>query len=163
VIRNAWKSLIVLAAVSLLAGCGFQLRGQSTLPFASAYVDAPAGSLLGDRLRKHLAGNGKLQETRDKAQVIVRLSGETHSKSILSLSGAGKVREYRVVHKATFSAATPAGLELLQPAELQTARDYSYSDAQVLAKEAEEAMLQREMEDELLHQAVRRLGLIRMP
>lgn len=161
--RKAMQSLLALGLSALVAGCGYQLRGQSALPFDGGYVDAPADSVLGDKLRKHLAGKGKLQETRGKAQVVIRLSGENRSKSILSLSGAGKVREYRIVHKVIVSAATPAGQALLQPSELQLARDYSYSDAQFLAKEAEEAMLQREMEDELVRQVVRRLGLIQLP
>lgn len=157
--RKALQFLLAVGLLGLLAGCGFQLRGQSQLPFASAYVDAPA-SKLGDKLRKYLAGKGKLQAQREQAEVIVRLSGESRTKSILSLSGAGKVREYRIVHKVTLAAANTAGVELLPAAELLLTRDYSYSDAQALAKEAEEAMLQREMEEELLHQMVRRLTLI---
>jgi len=160
--RTAMKTLLALGLAALLAGCGFQLRGQSGLPFASAYVDAPAGALA-DKLRKHLAAKGKLQEKRDQAEVVVKLSGEQRTKSILSLSGAGKVREYRLVHKATLAATTPAGKELLRASDVQLSRDYSYSDAQALAKEAEEAMLQREMEDELLRQLLRRLNLIQLP
>ena len=160
--RTAIKTLLVLGLAGLVAGCGFQLRSQAGLPFASAYVDAPKG-LLGDKLRKHLASKGKLQEARDQAEVVIRLGGEQRTKSILSLSGAGKVREYRLVHKVTLSAESPAGKELLPAADLQLTRDYSYSDAQALAKEAEEAMLQREMEDELLRQVLRRLSLIHQP
>jgi LPS-assembly lipoprotein len=161
--RRALQALLALGLAGLAAGCGFQLRGQAALPFAAAYVDAPADSALADKLRKDLAGKGKLAEQRDQAQVVVRLSGERREKAILSLSGAGKVREYRLTHKATLSAATPAGQELLRPAELQMVRDYAYSDSQALAKEAEEAMLRRDMDDELLQQTLRRLSLIRLP
>jgi LPS-assembly lipoprotein len=160
--RITVKFLLAISLVGMLAGCGFQLRGQSSLPFAAAYVDAPAG-MLGDRLRKYLAGKNKLQEKREAAEVVISLSGEQRNKSILSLSGAGKVREYRLVRKVTLAAATSDGQELLRPAEIHVVREYSYSDDQVLAKEAEEAMLQRDMEDELLRQAVRRLSLIKLP
>jgi LPS-assembly lipoprotein len=161
--RKALKFLIALCLLGLVDGCGFQLRGQTALPFEHAYVDAPATSVLGGKLGNYLAGKGKLAEMREQAQVIVKLTGETRSKSILSLSGAGKVREYRIVHKVIFAATTPAGQEVLKPSELQLSREFSYSDAQALAKEAEEAMLQREMEEELLHQVVRRLRLIQLP
>jgi LPS-assembly lipoprotein len=161
--RNALKSLLAMAGAGVLGGCGFKLRGQSELPFASAYVDAPEKSALAKKLRNYLSGKGKLQSQRAQAQVIVRLNAENRSKTILSLSGAGKVREYRIVHKVTVSAATPTEVELLKPSDLHLARDFSYSDAQALAKEAEEAMLQREMEEELLLQILRRLGLIRLP
>jgi len=159
----AMHALLAIGLSGLVPGCGFQLRGQTALPFDSAYVDAAGSSQLGNKLRKYLAEQGKLRQTRAQAQVVVQVSSEDRTKAILSLSGAGKVREYRITHKATLAATTPAGQELLRPAQMQQVRDYAYSDDQALAKEAEEAMLIREMENELLLQAVRRLGLIRLP
>ena len=35
------SSLVLLAAALLLAGCGFQLRGQAALPFESLHVSGP--------------------------------------------------------------------------------------------------------------------------
>lgn len=160
--RTALKSLAI-AGLALLAGCGFQLRGQSPLPFEDAYVEAPANSVLAGLLRSHLAQQNKLAGQRGDADVVIRLTGESRGKTILSLSGAGKVREYRLVNAVTVSAVDPAGNEMLAPADISLSRDFSYSDQQVLAKEAEEATLRRDMDDDALRQILRRLAFVRKP
>ena len=164
--RNTLKFLAV-TGLMLLAGCGFQLRDQTKpLPFDGAVVEAGATSVLAShsansaltrhwmdsvlagRLRNYLAQQAKLAASREKADVIIRLTGESRVKSILSLSGAGKVREFRLTHTVSVSAVDSAGKELLIPTEIRLAREFSYSDEQVLAKEAEEAMLHKEMDDD---------------
>ncbi|MCS6787547.1 MAG: LPS assembly lipoprotein LptE [Thiobacillaceae bacterium] len=158
---KSWGVILALGLV-LLAGCGFHLRGQSPLPFASAYIDAPPGSSLALQLSQSLRVSGKtVQATAQGAEVRIRLSGERRGKDILSLSGGGKVREYRLTHRVTLSAEDAAGRILLAPAELIVTRDYAYDDAQTLAKEAEEAQLVRDMEQELVRQILRRLAHLR--
>jgi LPS-assembly lipoprotein len=154
---------VLLAGLALSAGCGFHLRGQSTLPFTSAYVEAAANSVMAGRLRTLLGQEGKLTEQRDKADTVIRLTGESRVKTILSLSGAGKVREYRLTHKISVSAVDSQGRELLAPSEIQLSRDFSFSDAQLLAKEAEEAALQRDMDEDTLRQITRRLAFVNRP
>lgn len=151
------KSLLLLALV-VLAGCGFQPRGQAQLPFRAAYVEAPEGSLLAGKLRGQLRVRDKLAETTASADLLVRLAGDTRSKTILSLSGAGKVREYRLTQRLILSATASDGREILKPSSIELIRDFAYSDAQLLAKEAEEASLYRDMEDEALRQILRRLS-----
>lgn len=147
--------------LAVLAGCGFQLRGQTPLPFNSAYVEAAGSSTLAAQLRRYLKNKGKWAERRDQADVVVRLRDESRIKSILSLSGAGKVREYRLINQVTVSAVNPGGAEMLAAAEIKLTRDYSYSDEQALAKEAEEAMLLKDMDDDALRQILRRLAFVR--
>jgi LPS-assembly lipoprotein len=155
------KFLAVLAATSLLAGCGFQLRGESQLPFTSAYVDAPAGSALGDGLRQSLSSLKKLTEKRDGAPVVIKIAKETRNKNILSLSGSGKVREYRLEYQVELTAFAAAGTELIAPDQIRQSREFSYNDDQVLAKESEEAALNRSMEQDALRQTLRRLSYLK--
>jgi LPS-assembly lipoprotein len=145
----------------LLAGCGFQLRGESQLPFPSAYVEATSASLLAPGLRQTLAAQGKLAASAKDAAVRIRLVDERREKTILSLSGGGKVREYRLHYKVTMQVTDAAGNELIAPVELEQLREYSYDDALILAKEAEEASLNRAMEQETLQQALRRLSYVK--
>jgi LPS-assembly lipoprotein len=172
--RTLLKIICLLTLAPLVAGCGFKLRGEASLPFASAYVDAGdtvhttlanksttssrTGSLLAPQLRKYLESNHKLVGQRDKAAIVIRLSGEVREKTILSLSGTGKVREYRLTHRVSVSANDAQGHEVLVPSLIQINRDFTYSDEQILAKEAEEALLQKEMEQDILRQIIRRLG-----
>lgn len=145
----------------LLAGCGFQLRGEAQLPFASAYVDAADASVLAPALRQALAAQDKLAPKAQDAPVRIRLVDERREKNILSLSGGGKVREYRLIYKVTLKVTDDMGKELIAPVELEQQREFSYDDALILAKEAEEASLNRAMEQETLRQALRRLSYVK--
>ena len=160
--------LLGLTLVAGLSGCGFHLRGQAQLPFASAFVEGgtkagnvlqPArfGSLAG-QLSQTLASQNKLAADAQSAPVRILLGNESLTKNILSLSGGGKVKEYRLIYKVTLAAVDADGRELLAPADIVLNRDFSYSDAEALAKEAEEAGLIRSMEQDALRQVLRRLS-----
>lgn len=164
--------LIGLVMAAALAGCGFQLRGQSQLPFESAYVESHAKvrdndqktvvkSSLATSLRQSLSAQNKLAADAKNAPVRIVLNDESLTKSILALSGGGKVREYRLVYKVALTVVDTTGKELIAPSEILLNRDFSYSDAEILAKEAEEATLIRGMEREALRQVLRRLSYIK--
>lgn len=157
------RILLGLAAIGLAAilnGCAFQLRGQSALPFAAAHVDAADASNLAGALRRALSSQQKLAPQREAAPVRIRLDKESYSKTILALSGGGKVREYRLEYRVRLSLFDAAGAALAEPAEIYLSNDFSYSDTQVLAKEAEEASLNRAMEQDALRQILRRLSYL---
>lgn len=160
--RAPLHTLSILLLFGLLTGCGFQLRGTAQLPFASAFIVGQAGSVLKEGLTRNLAGNGKrLTERAADAEVVIRLDKETRGKDILALSGGGKVREYRLRHEVELSVQDGQGRALLAATPITTTRDFSYSDEQILAKEAEEATLFRDMQQDILRQIQRQLAYIR--
>lgn len=159
--RSAMQFLLGLALAASVSGCGFQLRGQAQLPFAAAHVEAREGSPLGDALRQNLSYQHKLAAKQDEAPVRIVLTEETRTKDILSLSGGGKVKEYRLGYRVVVSVLDGAGRPLAAPSEILLTRDFTYSDAEVLAKEAEEANLVRAMEQEALRQILRRLSYVK--
>jgi len=160
--RRFLKQLLGLAAVAGLAGCGFQLRGQAALPFSAAFVTAAPASNVGNALRRALTSQQKLAATVEAAPVRITLDREAYSKTILALSGGGKVREYRLEYRVWLSVANATGKTVVEPTEIHLSNDFSYSDAQVLAKEAEEASLNRAMEQDALRQIMRRLSYLKL-
>ncbi len=157
--RSVWGWLVL--CVLLLSGCGFQLRGEAQLPFASASVQAAEDSPLARELRRALAEQGKLAERAEDAPVNIQVLAEAHDKKILSLSGGGKVREYRLLYKALLKVTDGQGIELIAPIDLEQTREYSYDDTLILAKELEETTLRRAMEQDALRQALRRLSYVK--
>ncbi len=158
---NIVRTLLIVA-LALLAGCGFQLRGHSPLPFAAAYIEAPRSSQMLAPLRHVLEVQGKtLLDRPEGAEARIVLSDEGMGKEILALSGDGKVREYRLFYRLTLSVLNAAGDKALPTARLLATRDYSYSDTQVLAKEGEETVLRQDMEREVLQQVLRRLAFVK--
>jgi len=160
--RTAIKTLLGLLLVASLGGCGFQLRGEALLPFTAAYVEAPEASNVAAALRRSLSSQKKLAQSLETAPVRIKLDKESYRKVILALSGGGKVREYRLEYRVQLTVTNVAGVILVEPTEIHLNNDFSYSDAQVLAKEAEEASLNRSMEQDALRQILRRLSYLKL-
>ena len=167
--RPARRSVIVGFLVGLvlaggLAGCGFQLRGNVDYAFATLYVNAPTAAPIAVELKRALEGGGTtLAEKPEAAQAILDLSGIADDKQVLSLSGGGRVREYQLTKRVTFSLHDERGRDWLPAAEILIRRSYSFNESEVLAREAQEARLLREMQTDAVQQIVRRLQAAKKP
>ncbi len=144
---------------ALVSGCGFQLRRLDGIPFASLYLDAPPGSAVAQRIRTMLISSKttRLTATPDQAEATLSMGPEERSKTILSLSGAGRVTEYRLGLQLTYSIVSRDGRVLGEPETIDLSRDLTYDDTQLLAKGAEEQLLYRDMEDSATQRILRRL------
>ena len=151
------------ATVALLSGCGFHLRGPQALDFATVHINVPEQSEFGAQLRRLIATTGTTRGEEDAARAEARLQilANDRGREILSLTGAGKVREYQLVQALRFQLLDRAGKALIPPTSLSARREYTFDDSQVLGKEQEEALLYRDMQNDLVQQLMRRLGAAR--
>jgi LPS-assembly lipoprotein len=154
------SSRAALAGVmaALLSACGFHLRGQAELPFETLYI--PGASPLAVELKRNVAAASKarLVDSPGEAQAVLGFTEEVREKIILSFSAAGRVSEYQLRYRVGFRVTDAKGAQVYLPtSEIQLMRDMAYSDAQVLAKEAEEALLYRDMQRDMVQQIMRRL------
>ena len=157
------SSFILLTAALLLSGCGFQLRGTATLPFQSIFVQAPATSALAVQLKRAVqSGTTRVAERPDQAQVVLQIMNEQQEKQILSLSGGGRVSEYQLRYRVSFRLTDAKNREHIPASEILLNRDHSYNDTQALSKDAEEALLFRDMRNDAVQQLVRRLQSARL-
>ena len=155
----------ILAATlgATLGGCGFRLRGAIDMPFTTAYVDGSEHDTLLKRLRRDLRANGvTVTDTAKAAQVNIRTLQLTKERDILSLNADGKAREYRLFYTLKYAVDRGDGTTLRLPQTLTIRREVTFSDSQVLAKEQEENLLYRDMEDDLVRQLMRRLATLRL-
>lgn len=154
-----------LTAAALLGGCGFRLRGPQPLAFATLHVGVSEFSDLGATLRRQVATSGTTTVVEDPAQAEARLQilANARTREILSLTGAGKVREYQLGQRIRFRLIDKAGGELIPPTVISARREYTFSDEEVLGKEQEEALLYRDMQADLVQQLMRRLAIYRRP
>jgi LPS-assembly lipoprotein len=162
--RRSWLALLGMTGLAALAGCGFRLRGVPEFAFRSLYINAPLGSPLARELRRTLQGaGGTLVLLTDAAQMpqaeaVFDLLQEQQERSVVGLTASGQVRELQLRLRIKFKLRTPAGAELIAETELLQQRDISYSETIALAKEAEEALLYRNMQTDLVQQLMRRLA-----
>lgn len=162
--RSPSRRRLVLGSAALsgllLSGCGFKLRGPQRLEFATLHINVSELTALGASLRRLIATTGSTTVTEDAAQADARLQvlGNERGREILSLTGAGKVREYQLTQTLRFQLLDKAGKALIAPTSISATREYTFDDSQVLGKEQEEALLYRDMQNDLLQQLMRRLA-----
>jgi len=156
------RLFLALVPAALAAGCGFQLRRYDGVPFGSLFIDAP-GSAVAQRLRTMLATDKstRLTETAGEAEAVLKITQEARIKSILTLTGAGRVSEYRLSLKLAYVILAPDGRALAAPESLELQRIMTYNDALVLAKGAEEQLLYRDMDDDAALRIVRRMQTLK--
>ena len=157
------RAALVLLALTL-AGCGFQLRGSAQVPFNALYIpNARTG--IGLELKRNIeAGTqAKVVDDPKSADAILELSNEAREKIILSLGGTGRVREFRLRYGISYRVHDGKGADYVPTTLVQLTRDVTYNDAEILAKEAEELLLFRDMQSDMVQQLLRRLSLARPP
>jgi LPS-assembly lipoprotein len=157
---------VALVAALLLSACGFRMRGtgpQPELPFKTLFLGFPETSPLGVQLRRSLVAmnNVTLVPDRKDADAAMEVLGEAKTKQVLSLNSQGRVREYLLLYRLVFRVVDKQNRQLLAPTEIVIRRIQTYNENQVLAKEAEEASLYREMQGDLAQQALRRISAIK--
>lgn len=151
------RVLFSVALALMISACGFHLRGQATLPYSTLYVSGPSGSSLTRALTRVLKSGGvKVVERQEDAEVSLIILSDAREKSILSLSAAGRAQEYELRERVSFRIVTAKEPDL-PTNEIVTQRTISFNDAQILAKESEEALLYRDMENDTVQQLLRRL------
>jgi LPS-assembly lipoprotein len=152
----------VVLASSLLAGCGFQLRRAPPLPMRSiALVGFAPDSPLAALLRRELeAGGVALRENPAQAQAVLDALTDARDKTVAASTAFGQVREVTLRVRLRFRLATPGGRLLLPPADLTLTRDMSTNETAALAKQQEEVLLYRAMDEDIVAQVLRRLASV---
>lgn len=187
---RAAKLSVILLLISLLAACGFKLRGSAALPgpklpFATIALSLDPTSEFHAQLKRNIEasspGTRVVSDVRE-AEAVLTVLGDTQQKNILSLSASGRAREFQLVRSfafkvhpnvATAAAATPplkysdappvAGpTEYIAPSTITLRREITFSDDLVLSKESEEQLLWRDIQNDLVQQLMRRLAAAKL-
>ena len=148
-----------------LGGCGFALRKAPNFAFTTLYSGLPESSPLGVELKRSLQSTRKVKVITDarlinEAQVVLDVLLDQREKVVLSLNASGQVREFQLRLRFGFKLRTLAGKELIPATEIALQRDISFNESAVLAKEAEEALLYRDMQSDVVQQIMRRLAAV---
>lgn len=142
-----------------LAACGFQLRGSVSLPFETIYVPNATSGIALDIKRNIRSGTDtRVVDQPQGAEAQLYFTEESRRKEILSLNSAGRVNEFRLFYRVGFRVSDGKGGDFLPPVSIQLFRDMTYDDSQVLAKEAEEQLLFRDMQSDMVQQVLRRIA-----
>jgi LPS-assembly lipoprotein len=146
--------LLILTAN--IASCGYQLRGSQEINFKSITIVGGSSSFTKVLRKKFKQSGVKSQEK--NAEKIVEIINDTFSKKILSLSSAGKVREYQINYKILFRFKSKDG-QWSNSSNIETSRDYTYDDKNIIAKTKEETRLIKGMQEQLIRTIVTQISV----
>ena len=159
---HASRLTVSIALCAMLTACGFQLRGQATLPFETMYVSG--SPVFANQLARAVraGSNTRIVSDPKDAQVTLQILTEVRDRVILSISGTGRVSELQLRYRVSFRLTDRESREYIPTSEVQLKRDLTYSDTDVLGKEQEEGLLYRDMQNDAVQQVVRRLQVARL-
>ena len=153
------RTLLLALAAVLVSSCGFHLRGEAALPFATLYIDAPQASVFAIQVRRVIGAGSRTRVTNNptEADATLKVLHELREKEILSLSAGGRVRELQLRYRVQYQVVDRNKNLLAPPSEILLRRDYSFNDQAQLSKDSEEGLLYRDMENDAAQQLIRRL------
>lgn len=162
-----WLGRLSLGGLGTLAlsGCGFKLRASHNYSFSSFAVSPNPGGPLAMELRRTMGSVLRAlapNEDPSQAQLVIDILQEQREKVVVGVNSSGQIREFQLRIRLKFRVRTPQGKELLPEAEIVQQRDISFNESAALAKEAEEVLLYRDMQIDIVQQVMRRLATVRL-
>ncbi len=154
------QTLLLVGLSLILSACGFHLRNSADLPFATLSIAMPESSDLRANLARNIEASTqtRIVANAKEADATLGIIENTQTKSILSLNSAGRVREYQLTRTLGFRVYDKTGHDLIPASRIVVQRDYTFDDDQLAAKQAEEALLWRDMQNDIVQQLLRRLS-----
>jgi LPS-assembly lipoprotein len=160
--RTTGKALALMLML-LLAGCGFQLRGEAQLPAAMerTYIAAiPAAPDLPRQLKLLLTGNDiEVVGSQTEASAVLVILEDRITREVLSVGASARVREFALNYAVRFRLDDKDGNPLLAEQVMTLRDDYQFDQQQVVGTASEEELLRREMVRTMAREILRRLEL----
>ena len=138
---------ITVAAMVLLASCGFQLRGTYELPshLSPVFIDKESMSLpLYRELTSRIKTSGAVTENTDEAASVITVLGEDRSRSIRSVDSSGRASEYGLRYTLVFNVKSDGEL-LIENGTIVRNRTLLFNPDAVLGVANEEQNLYEDM------------------
>jgi len=161
-LKASFPKALVLTAATVLAGCGFQLRGTSPVPAAlqPLAVDCP-DSLPGafcNSVREQLTLGGVELANEASAQYTLRLRDYQQDRRASAITSSASAAEYVLRHSVSMELVTANQVPLIGKTDLNASESYRYDENNVLAKQREEDELRQQLGDRLAQQVIFRLA-----
>lgn len=154
------KKFITLLALLMITSCGFHLRGMTEISFKTVSLEGKELSFT-KNLKKTLTSNKvAIVLPTENPELRIELLSEESEKRILSLSGQGLVREFEIFYRVRYRVKTVDSETWSQENILETRRDFTYSDANLIGKEEEERQLNESMHNEAITNLFNQIQLI---
>jgi LPS-assembly lipoprotein len=155
------KKLIALLMLLIISSCGFHMRGMTEISFKTISLEGKELSFT-INLKKVLNSNKvAIVSSTENPELRVELLSEESEKRILSLSGQGLVREFEIFYRVRYRIKTIDSEIWSQENIIETRKDFTYSDSNLIGKEEEERQLNEAMRNEAITNLFNQIQLIK--
>jgi LPS-assembly lipoprotein len=163
--------LASLVLYLLLSGCGFHLRGASSIalpPELSSLRIAMNGAgyppLLVEVRSSLLAlGGVKLTDDVSASVPVLQLHKESSASQVLAIDSNGRISAYLINYRVDYSLIGADNKPLLRNQSVKLQREYGFDRLNVIATEKQSEYLQKEIRHDAAQQIVRRLASVKFP
>ncbi|QDD12498.1 hypothetical protein FIT62_05140 [Candidatus Methylopumilus rimovensis] len=148
--NTIYEKFITLFMLLMITSCGFHLRGMTEISFKTISLEGKELSFT-KNLKKTLASNKvAIILPTENPELRIELLSEESEKRILSLSGQGLVREFEIFYRVRYRIKTIDRETWSQENIIETRRDFTFSDSNLIGKEEEERQLNESMRNEAI-------------
>ena len=154
------RFLLAVLSALLVSGCGFQLRGEATLPpemDRTQMIVNDEYSTLARRVRIMLERNGVEFVGAEQATAILEIPQNEVVTEVLTIADNARAREYRVTYTVQFRLTDADGRDLIGWQTLRQSREISFDEQQILASSREQEYLRDELAETMAQLLVARL------
>lgn len=167
--RRSFSLMALTLGAWAVSSCGFKLRGSFDFIFKSLLILAEQGSVVARSVKSSLDSDNKVQVTLNQVfvegssqnEAVLTILSERREKSITALSSSGQITEFQLRFRVVYDVRNSNGKIINPETQIVAQRDFSYNETQALGKQAEEALLYRDLEDDVVQQLLRRLSSIK--
>jgi LPS-assembly lipoprotein len=156
-----FRSLVLLGIASIVAGCGFHLRtweleGNIETAKITSNLRNPLAEPLGRALRSagvEVVGSGS-------ADVTIELLSDRTSRRAVSVTDQARAAEYQTTLTVVYAVFDADGDPLAAERSVRASRIYTVDRDNIVGSSEEQALLQREMVDDLVQQIIRGVNAV---
>jgi LPS-assembly lipoprotein len=155
------KKLIAILLLIVITSCGFHLRGMTEISYKTISLEGKELSLT-KNLKKILNTNKvAIVSSTENPELRVEFLSEESEKRILSLSGQGLVREFEIFYRVRYRIKASDSEIWSQENIIETRKDFTYSDSNLIGKEEEERQLNEAMRIEAITNLFNQIQVIK--
>jgi len=155
------KKLIAILLLIVITSCGFHLRGMTEISYKTISLEGKELSLT-KNLKKILNTNKvAIVSSTENPELRVEFLSEESEKRILSLSGQGLVREFEIFYRVRYRIKASDSEIWSQENIIETRKDFTYSDSNLIGKEEEERQLMEAMRIEVITSLFNQIQVIK--
>ena len=155
------KKLIAILLLIVITSCGFHLRGMTEISYKTISLEGKELSIT-KNLKKILNTNKvAIVSSTENPELRVEFLSEESEKRILSLSGQGLVREFEIFYRVRYRIKASDSEIWSQENIIETRKDFTYSDSNLIGKEEEERQLNEAMRIEAITSIFNQIQVIK--